>query len=141
MALRREARRLAIEILYQGDVLDRPPLEVLEERRAVGQKVPRFTEELVGGVAEHGEELDRIIGQAAEAWTVERMPPVDRAVLRLATYELLHRGDIPAASAIDEAVSSAKALSTEESGRFVNGVLGRIARDLTSRGTREAPAG
>jgi N utilization substance protein B len=139
VARRREARRLAIAILYQADVLGRPPLEVLEERRAIGQKVPRFADELVRGVAERRDDIDAVIGRSAEGWTVDRMPPIDRTVLRVATLEVLDRDDVPVATAIDEAVSAAKALSTEDSGRFVNGVLGRIARE--ARGTREAPAG
>jgi len=81
------------------------------------------------GVADRLPELDEVIGGAAEEWTVGRMAAVDRALLRLAAHEILHREDVPAAVAIDEAVAAAKELSTEDSGRFVNGVLGRIARD------------
>src|SRR5207302_10927604 len=88
-----------------------------------------FAQELVLGVATHLEELDKLIGDAAEEWTVGRMAVVDRNILRLAVYELLHRPDVPPSAAINEAVVAAKELSTEDSGRFVNGILGRIARD------------
>jgi transcription antitermination protein NusB len=141
MARRREARRLAIAILYQADLLGRNGIEVLEERRALGQKVSGFTEQLVRGVTERAAELDRVIGGHAEGWTVARMTPVDRAVLRVATHELLDRDDIPPAAAIDEAVEAAKNLSTESSGGFINGILGRIAREgpLPAERVAESP--
>jgi N utilization substance protein B len=129
MARRRDARRLAVSILYQADMAARSALEVLQERRSLGIRVPGFAEELVAGVEEQRPELDRLIGEHAEGWSVPRMAAVDRAVLRVACYELLFRDDVPTAVAIDEAVSAAKELSTADSGRFVNGVLGRIARE------------
>jgi transcription antitermination protein NusB len=129
VARRRAARRLAAAILYQADVSGRPASEVLDGRLAVGERIPGFTRELVLGVDEKRDELDWLIGEYAEGWTVSRMAAVDRSLLRLACYELLFRPDIPAAVAIDEAVEAAKELSTEDSGRFVNGVLGRIARE------------
>jgi N utilization substance protein B len=134
VALRREARRLVVGVLYQADVSHRDPVGILEERRPVGQRIPRFAEELVRGVAEHLEDLDWLIGEHAEEWTVARMAVVDRTILRVACYELLHRDDVPAAVTIDEAVEAAKELSTEDSGRFVNGILGRIARELAEAG-------
>lgn len=129
MARRREARRLAVSTLYQADLAGRPPEEILEELRSLGVRVPGFAEELIRGVAARREELDRLIGEHAEGWTVPRMAGVDRAVLRVACYEMLFREDVPTAVAIDEAVATAKELSTADSGRFVNGVLGRIARE------------
>lgn len=129
MGRRREARRRAMGILFQADLVRRLPVEVLEERRRLEEAVPGFAEELVRGVSEHVEEIDELIGSHAEDWTVARMAPVDRAVLRVACYEMLYRDDVPAAVAIDEAVAAAKALSTQDSGRFVNGILGRIARE------------
>lgn len=127
MARRREARRRAALILYQADVTGRDPAEVLEERVELGERLPSFTRELVLGVADRLSELDEVLGRVAEGWTVGRMAAVDRALLRLAAHEILHREDVPPAVAIDEAVAAAKELSTEDSGRFVNGVLGRIA--------------
>jgi N utilization substance protein B len=134
VARRRHARRLAVDILYQADVVGRDPVAVLEERRGVGEKVPSFTVELVRGVAEHVHDLDRLIGDHAEGWTVPRMAAVDRALLRLACYEILYREDISVAVAASEAVAAAKELSTEASGRFVNGILGRIARERAGAG-------
>lgn len=130
---RRRARRRALDILYQADVTRRPALEVLEERREL-EDLDLFTEELVRGVTEHAADLDRLIGEHAEEWTVQRMAVVDRNVLRLACYEMLWRDDVPVAVAIDEAVEAAKELSTEDSGRFVNGILGRIARERAGAG-------
>lgn len=128
MARRRQARRRAVDILYQADVMDRDPVEVLEERRSVGEKIPGFTEDLVRGTSAHMEDLDRLLGEHAEGWTVQRMAAVDRTLLRVACHEILYLGESPAV-AISEAVAAAKELSTEDSGRFVNGILGRIARE------------
>ena len=127
MTRRRDARRLAVSILYQADVSGRDPFEVLDERRSVGERVPGFAEELVHGVATAKPELDGLIGAAADDWSVPRLAAVDRAVLRVACFELL--SGTPAGVVIDEAVETAKELSTDESGAFVNGVLGRIARE------------
>jgi N utilization substance protein B len=134
VARRRQARRLAVDILYQADVLGRRPEEVLEERRALGERVPSFTEGLVRGVGEHLPELDALIEEHAEGWSVHRLAGVDRTLLRLACFEMLYREDISVAVATSEAVVAAKALSTEDSGRFVNGVLGRIARERAGTG-------
>ncbi|HLB62541.1 MAG TPA: transcription antitermination factor NusB [Actinomycetota bacterium] len=126
---RREERRAALDVLFEADATGRAPVEVMEEWTGLGQQIPGFAHELVAGVQGHFDELDARIGAAAEGWTVPRMAAVDRAILRLATYEVLHRPDVPVAAAIDEAVELAKELSTEDSSRFVNGVLGKIARD------------
>jgi transcription antitermination protein NusB len=135
VARRRQARRLALDILYQADILGGDPVQVLRDRKALGEKIPGFTEDLVLGVAERLEELDELIGDHAEGWTVHRMAGVDRTVLRLACYEMLYREDISAAVAISEAVGAAKSLSTGDSGRFVNGILGRIARERAEAGS------
>ena len=128
MASRRQGRRQAVDILYQSDVTDQDPVEVLREWEAAGKRISTFATELVRGVRDHLGELDALIGDAADDWTIDRLAALDRTILRVATYEVLHREDVPAAVAIDEAVAAAKELSTEDSGRFVNGVLGRIAR-------------
>ncbi|HEY7282810.1 MAG TPA: transcription antitermination factor NusB [Actinomycetota bacterium] len=123
-------RRRALDALYQADVMGIRPTAVLEQwREATGEAVATFTRELVAGVEEYQEDLDILIGETAHDWTVDRMAAVDRAILRLATYELMFRTDTPVAVAIDEAVDAAKELSTKDSGRFVNGVLGRIATE------------
>lgn len=133
MTRRRDARRRAIDILIQADLTGRPPEVVLGELKSLGEKIPTFTEELVRGVAARIDELDRLIGEHAEGWTVARMAVVDRTLLRVACHEMLHREDIPVGVAIDEAVEAAKELSTEDSGRFVNGLLGRIGRELAEQ--------
>ncbi len=133
MTSRREARRLALDVLYQADVTHVEAPGVLAEWLAAGRNVPEFTHELVEGVHLHRAELDDLIGASAEGWTVERMPSIDRTILRIATYELAFAG-VPVGAAIDEAVRAAKELSTEDSGRFVNGVLGAIASELGRAG-------
>jgi N utilization substance protein B len=123
-------RRRALDALYQADVMGVRPTAVLEQwREATGEDVAPFTDELVRGVDDARDDVDILIGETAHDWSVDRMAAVDRAILRLATYELLFRPDTPVAVAIDEAVEAAKELSTEDSGRFVNGVLGRIATE------------
>jgi len=103
------------------------PVALLAERVGSPDVPPinDYTVTLVEGVTAHRDEIDRLISEHAEGWTLARMPAVDRAVLRLGLYELLW-SDVPAAVAIDEAVELAKTLSTEDSPRFVNGVLGRV---------------
>jgi N utilization substance protein B len=126
---RRDARRQAIDILFQADVTGTDALAVLGEWEVAGRQVDAFAGELVEGVATNLAELDELIGEHAEGWTVHRMVAVDRTILRVACFELLHRPDVPVAVAIDEAVEAAKELSTEDSSRFVNGILGKIARE------------
>jgi len=87
-----------------------------------------YAREIVDGVTDHKDEIDELIATYAQGWTIERMPNVDRAVLRVASWELLHNLDVPTAVAIDEAVELAKEYSTDDSARFVNGVLGKIAQ-------------
>jgi N utilization substance protein B len=128
LSSRRQERRLAIDMLFQSDVTGSDPRVVLEDWSASGREVPVFTRELVEGVAGHLAELDREIGARSEGWSVDRMASVDRTILRVAAYELLVGRQTPVGAAIDEAVRAAKELSTEDSGRFVNGVLGKIAR-------------
>jgi N utilization substance protein B len=132
---RRRARRLALDALYQADVTHASGPSVLAGWEETGREIPPFTRDLVDGVAQHLEEIDRSIGDVAEGWRVERMPSIDRTILRIATFELIFPGDVPPGAAIDEAVRAAKELSTEDSGRFVNGVLGQIARAASGGAT------
>ena len=130
MAARSKARKRALDLLYEADLRGTDPLATLAERVALGEPpVNSYTAELVEGVVAHRERIDELLGSYAEGWTVERMPGVDRAVLRLGVFELLWRPEVPDAVAIDEAVELAKTLSTDESPRFVNGVLARVLRD------------
>jgi len=126
---RRQERRLAIDILFGSDVTAGDPSSALEGWIEAGREVPAFTRELVEGVARNLGEIDRAIGSHSQGWRVGRMAALDRTILRVATYELLFSPEVPVASAIDEAVRAAKELSTEDSGRFVNGVLGKVAAE------------
>ena len=129
---RSDARERALYVLYEAAQKGLPPTEVL-----AAQVVPAddLTTELVQGVEAHRNELDvAIAGKAAEAgWTLTRMPVLDLNVLRLAAFELTQRPDVPVAVVIDEAVELAKRFSTDNSGRFVNGVLAALAPELRSK--------
>jgi transcription antitermination protein NusB len=130
VAARSKARKRALDVLYEADLRDVDPMTTLADRVKLAEPpVNDYTIELVEGVHAHGQRIDAILSDYAEGWTVARMPDVDRAILRLGVYELLWRDDVPDAVAIDEAVELAKALSTDESPRFVNGVLARVVRD------------
>jgi len=126
---RRRARRVALDILYEADLLGRAPSVVTGEWEAAGKSVPEYAADLVRGVEQHLHEIDERLGASSEEWTVHRMAAVDRAILRVACYEL-NQGNVPPAVAINEAVEAANELSTGDSGRFINGVLGRIARAI-----------
>jgi len=126
---RRAARRAALLALYSSDLTGGDAVELLRgSALQEGAEPDPYAIEVVTGASAALPELDAAIGGAAEDWTVDRLAAVDRAILRIAAFELLHRQDVPVGAAIDEAVAAAKELSTDESGRFVNGVLGRIAR-------------
>jgi N utilization substance protein B len=130
LAARSKARKRAIDVLYEADARDLPAMTTLAERVALGDPpVSPFTAELVTGCAGNHERIDEILALYADGWTIARMPGVDRAILRLGVYELLWGADVPAAVVIDEAVELAKSLSTDESPRFVNGVLAKILQD------------
>jgi N utilization substance protein B len=105
-------------------------IEVLEGKRLVGEEAPgEFTKDLVRGVYRHMSDIDRVISDYSEGWRIERMPGVDRTVLRMSLYEIFFLEDVPVGATIDEAVELAKAFSTEDSGKFINGLLGRVNRD------------
>jgi N utilization substance protein B len=125
---RHKARKRALDILFEADQRGEPVSVVLAERAGRGDPAGNaYTETLVSGVLDHADEIDALIEANAIDWSLDRMPAVDRALLRLATYELRWGPDVAPAVAIDEAVELAKELSTDESPAFVNGVLGRIA--------------
>jgi N utilization substance protein B len=135
VATRNKARRRAVEILYEADLRSVSPSTVLADRIARVQQLtpqdsdPRLGEyaiELVEGVAKHQERIDSLIATYSVGWPLDRMPAVDRNVLRLGVYELLWQDEVPDVVAIDEAVGLAQQLSTDESPQFVNGLLNRI---------------
>lgn len=130
---RRRARELALQILFQGDS-SREPLErgipaFWESQGLPSPDIRAFAEELARGVAKHREGIDALVTAASEHWNPERMALVDRAILRLAVFELLHREDIPPKVTMNEYIEIAKKFSTEDSGAFVNGILDRIWRE------------
>lgn len=124
---RREARRRALELLYEAEAKGCGVDEVLA---ALPLAPEPFAAELAVGVDAHRDELDGLLARFSRDWPVARMPAVDRAVLRMGAFELAHRPDVPTAAAISEAVELAKTYSTEESGRFVNGVLSAVAGEV-----------
>lgn len=129
MAARHKARLWALQILYRLDLNPEALPSVFNDFRhetAITETAFGFTIELVEGVREHLAEIDQSIDRVAVNWRVARMGATDRNVLRLGTYELLFRSDVPPAAAIDEAIILAKAFGSEESGKFVNGILDRI---------------
>ncbi|MEO6501184.1 MAG: transcription antitermination factor NusB [Jatrophihabitantaceae bacterium] len=135
MAARSKARKRAVDLIYEADLRGADPVTMLAERIALADPpVNDYTIELIEGVTEHRAAIDRLLSDYSEGWTLERMPGVDRAVLRVGLYELLWAADVPDAVAIDEAVELAKLLSTDESPKFVNGILGRVLRDQLPAG-------
>lgn len=153
MKARQAARRLALDLLYEAEIRNVLPRRAYEMRAADGWVIPTLAEdlggaedsheepteeavayarELVEGVEDHHADIDELIVRYADRWAIERMPVVDRNVIRIAVFELLWGRDIPVAVAINEAVELAKSFSTDDSGRFVNGLLGKIADTETS---------
>jgi N utilization substance protein B len=134
LSARGKARKRAIDVLYGADVRGESINSTLlaEETRQLADPGKRanswaYAKQIVQGVVEHGDEIDELIETYAQGWTIDRMPVVDRAIIRIGIWELMYNPDVPAAVAISEAVDEAKSLSTEDSSGFVNGLLGRIA--------------
>lgn len=147
MKERRAARRLALDVLYEAEIRDMLPIDAYRERQKLGwavgdeetagspaeppsPEVLAYARKLVESVQDHHSDVDVLITQYADRWAIDRMPIVDRSLVRMALCELLWGEDIPVAVAINEAVELAKSYSTDDSGRFVNGLLGRIAAEL-----------
>jgi transcription antitermination protein NusB len=122
---RHEARERALALLYEAELKDLSPTEVLASLPVAPDP---FARDIVVGVESSTARIDEFVASAAVAWELHRMPVVDRTILRMATYELLEHVEIPVAVVIDEAVELAKQYSTDDSGRFVNGVLSEVAR-------------
>ena len=128
---RREARETALGILYAAEAQGRDLLEVLADRPVAPSS---YVVEVVEGVAATLDRLDEMIGRYAEGWRTDRMPAVDRALLRMAVYELCHRLDVPTAAVLSEVVDLAGDYSTERSSRFVNGVVSAVAAEVRTEG-------
>ncbi len=127
MGARSKARKRALDVLYEASQRSADPMAVLRERLAQSDPpVPEYATELVEGVVTHQERIDELLSTYAESWTLERMPPVDLAALRIGVYELLWCDGVPDGVAVSEAVALASSLSTDESAGFVNGLLARL---------------
>jgi transcription antitermination protein NusB len=129
VAARTKARKRALDLLFEAEQRGVDPADLLRERLAAPvteAPLSEFTADLVMGVVEHRGQLDELIATYAQGWTLKRMPAVDRAILRLGAYEVLYSADVPEPVAISEWVGLATELSTDDSPRFVNGLLARL---------------
>jgi N utilization substance protein B len=140
MSTRRQAREMALQMLYQSDVGGAEGEQVLAEFRPTeysgdAERAFSYARSLVEGTLSHRQEIDELIRQQAEHWRLERMPPVDRNILRLAVYEFLYQTDVPKLVILDEAIELAKEFGSEQSGRFVNGLLDGILKHHSFPGT------
>jgi transcription antitermination protein NusB len=127
MAARSKARKRALDILFEAEIRSQPPLSVLDERtEAAAPPVSPYAADLVRGVQAHREQIDELLAANAEGWTLDRMPAVDRNILRIGAFELLWQEDVPDAVAISESVMLARELSTDQSPAFINGLLARL---------------
>jgi transcription antitermination protein NusB len=128
VSARSKARKRALDVLFEAEVRGEPVLDLLAERQTLGEPpVPEYAAARVRGVTANRARIDSLISEHAEGWTLDRMPAVDRNVLRIGVYELLWADDVPDGVAISEAVQLATDLSTDASPAFVNGVLARLA--------------
>ncbi|GAA2729977.1 transcription antitermination factor NusB [Pedococcus aerophilus] len=130
MAARSKARKRAIDILFEAEQRGLNARDLLAERLAkpvTEAPLNQYTADLVEGVVSHWTDINELLSTYSQGWTIERMPSVDRAILRLGAWEILYSDDIPDGVAISEAVELATSLSTDDSPKFVNGLLGRLA--------------
>ena len=138
MSARTKARKRALDVLYAADVRGDSPEAALEAESLRAMARPErasswpYAREVVQGVIDHGEEIDRLIADHTTSWPIDRMPAVDRAILRIAVWESRYNPDVPVGVAIDEAVELAKELSTDDSPKFVNGLLTAIVKDTAT---------
>ncbi|MCL3862834.1 transcription antitermination factor NusB [Actinotalea sp. K2] len=129
MSARSKARKRALDVLFEADQRGLAPLQVLSDRIAqpgTEASLPQYSVDLVEGVLDQRDRIDELIATYAHGWSLDRMPAVDRAVLRIGAWEILFNDEVPDAVAVDEAVELARALSTDDSPTFVNGLLGRL---------------
>jgi N utilization substance protein B len=142
VAARSKARKRALDVLFEAELRGLPVLELLAERMSLGDRpTPEYAAEVVRGVAAHRAEIDKLIAGNAVGWTLERMPSVDRNVLRIGVWELLWADDVPDGVAISEAVALAQDLSTDGSPAFVNGLLAKVAATKAAKPTAGPEAG
>jgi transcription antitermination protein NusB len=143
MSARSKARKRALDILFEAEIRGEPVLSMLDERAAqASPPVSAYASELVRGVQTHRESIDEVLAANATGWTLQRMPAVDRNILRIGAYELLCGSGVPAGVVISEAVLLARELSTDASPAFINGLLARLLElrpTLTAAGPESAP--
>ena len=127
MSARGKARNRALDVLFEAEQRSVSPFDVLRARREkTDQIVNPYTVEIIEGVVSQQPAIDEFLETYSQGWTLERMPSVDRIILRIGTWELLYNDDVPDGVAVSEAVALAKTLSTDESPSFINGLLGRL---------------
>ena len=128
------ARKQALQLMYQGEILEKTPRELIDNGQLVPetQGLGEYALMLLDGAKESLEAIDELIESASDNWTLDRMPVVDRSLLRLTTYEMRYVEDVPVSVSINEAVNLAKEFGGDDSPRFINGILGRIATQLES---------
>lgn len=132
MSARSKARKQSLDILYESDIRGASPLDILSQRAVVedgpdARPIREYARELIIGVTEHRRKIDELISTYAQGWDMDRLPAVDRNILRLSLFEILWKEELADAIAIDEALTLAKELSTDESAGYIHGVLGRIS--------------
>ncbi|GEP38516.1 N utilization substance protein B [Nocardioides psychrotolerans] len=133
MGARSKARKRALDVLYASEMRRESPNDALDRLITEGEAPNNaYTVTLVRGVVEHQVEIDGLLASFAEGWTLDRMPAVDRNVLRIGVWELLHADDVPDTVAVSEAMALVRDLSTDDSPPFVNGILGAIQRSKTA---------
>jgi N utilization substance protein B len=128
VAARSKARKRALDFLYEADIKNVLAADLFKTRGAAELSQEPYVLTLINGVAEHLNKIDELIITYAQGWDMDRMPPIDRNILRLAIFEILWEADVDLKVACDEAVELAKSLSTDESASYINGVLGRIIK-------------
>ncbi len=132
MSARSKARKQALDILFESDIRGSVALDILVSRDVVeegpdARPIREYTREIITGVSEHRRKIDELIATYAQGWDMDRLPAVDRSILRIGIYEIIWAQSLPDAVAIDEALTLAKELSTDESAGYIHGVLGKIA--------------
>ena len=133
MSARTKARKRAVDAVFAADLRKISPIELLNETASLAadrqnqNEIFGYARQIVDGVIEHHDEIDELLETYAQGWAIDRMPHLDRAILRVASWEILYNDDVPDPVAINEAVELAKELSTDESGGFINGLLSRIS--------------
>jgi N utilization substance protein B len=132
VSARSKARKQALDILFESDIRGSVALDILESRDVIeegpdARPIREYTREIINGVSDHRRKIDELIATYAQGWDMDRLPAVDRSILRIGIYEIIWANSLPDAVAIDEALTLAKELSTDESAGYIHGVLGKIA--------------